>query len=104
MEPALPYEDLRAFVEATTRGYREAMRAPTAAADALLTGAPDLDPDLVDASAEYLSTRYADDPEAWGRQDPEVWERFADFLDEAGMLSEPVDVDDAFTDEYLPGS
>ena len=50
--------------------------------DALLTGAPDLDEDLVTASADYLSTRYADDPAAWGRQEPEVWERFADFLDD----------------------
>lgn len=97
-------EDLAAFVDATARGYRAAMDAPSAAADALLTGAPDLDEDLVTASADYLSTRYADDPAAWGRQEPEVWERFADFLDEAGMLSEPVDVDEAFTNEYLPSS
>lgn len=97
-------EDLAAFVEATTRGYREAMGAPSAAADALLTSAPDLDEDLVAASADYLATRYAEDPAAWGRQDPEVWQRFADFLDDAGMLSEPVDVDEAFTNEYLPSS
>ena len=35
-------EDLAAFVDATSRGYQEAMRAPSAAADALLTAAPDL--------------------------------------------------------------
>jgi len=87
---------------ATARGYREAMADPSAAADALLAGAPDLDPALVRASAEYLASRYADDPASWGHQDPEVWARFTDFLDGAGMLDAEVDPAAAWTDEYLP--
>ncbi|MCB0959362.1 MAG: ABC transporter substrate-binding protein [Acidimicrobiales bacterium] len=95
-------DDLRAFLEATARGYRGAMADPAAATDALLAGAPDLDPALVRASAEYLSTRYADDPATWGHQDPAVWERFTAFLDGAGMLDAEVDPAAAWTDEYLP--
>ncbi|MEZ5180826.1 MAG: ABC transporter substrate-binding protein [Acidimicrobiales bacterium] len=95
-------DDLRAFLAATARGYREAMADPSAAADALLAGAPDLDPALVRASAEYLASRYADDPASWGHQDPEVWARFTDFLDGAGMLDAEVDPAAAWTDEYLP--
>lgn len=95
-------DDLRAFLAATARGYQEAMADPSAAADALLEGAPDLDPELVRASAVYLSTRYADDPAAWGRQDPEVWERFTAFLADAGMLDGDVDPASAWTNEFLP--
>jgi ABC-type nitrate/sulfonate/bicarbonate transport system substrate-binding protein len=96
--------DLRAFVAATARGYRAAMADPDAAADALLDGAPDLDPKLVRASARYLATRYADDPAAWGHQDAAVWTRFTRFLDDAGMLDGKVDPSTAWTDEYLPRS
>jgi ABC-type nitrate/sulfonate/bicarbonate transport system substrate-binding protein len=95
-------DDLRAFLAATTEGYQAAMADPGAAADALLEAAPDLDPALVTASAEFLATRYADDPAAWGRQEAQIWEEFTAFLAEAGMLTEPLDAADAWTNDFLP--
>jgi ABC-type nitrate/sulfonate/bicarbonate transport system substrate-binding protein len=97
-------EDLKAFMAATARGYREAMADPAAAADALLSQADDLDPNLVEASSTYLATRYADDPANWGRQSAKTWDGFAAFLLEAGLIDEPIDVDAAWTNEYLPSS
>lgn len=95
-------DDLAAFLEATARGYRTAMADPQAAADALLEGADDLDPELVAASAEFLADRYASDPAAWGQQRAEVWDRFAAFLVDAGLLEEDLDVAAAWTNEHLP--
>ena len=95
---------VRSFLAATAHGYRDAIDDPGAAADALLKAAPELDADLVEASAEWLATRYAADPATWGRQDGDVWTRFAAFLDDAGMLDSRVDAADAFTDDYLPES
>ena len=95
-------EDLTAFMAATARGYQEAMADPDAAAQALLDQADDLDPKLVEASAAYLADRYADDPKAWGQQDAAVWEDFSGFLEEAGLLDEPIDVRAAWTNRYLP--
>lgn len=95
-------DDLDAFLAATSRGYQAAMADPALAADALLAAAPDLDPDLVRASADYLSTRYADDPAAWGQQDPAIWDGFAAFLVEAGLIEAPIDVDAAWTNDHLP--
>lgn len=95
-------DDLRRFLDATARGYEKAMSDPAAAADALLAVAPDLDRDLVERSARFLSTRFADDPDQWGRQDGEVWKRFAGFLDEVGLVDEPVDVAEAWTNDLLP--
>lgn len=96
-------EMVRAFTEATARGYRQAMADPERAAASLLDGAPELDAELVERSAEYLAKRYAEDPERWGRQEASVWDDFTGFLVEAGLIDEAIDVDAAFTNEFLPG-
>lgn len=92
----------RAFMAATARGYREAMAHPAAAAGALLKAAPELDPKLVNLSAEYLSTRYAGSPEQWGHQDQATWDRFADFLLQAGLIKKKPIASNLYTNAYLP--
>jgi ABC-type nitrate/sulfonate/bicarbonate transport system substrate-binding protein len=95
-------DDLEAFMAATARGYQAAMDDPSRSAEALLAQTDDLDPELVEASAEFLSTRYADDADSWGQQDAAVWDGFADFLLEAGLIESAIEVDDAWTNEFLP--
>jgi len=73
-------ELVRRFLAATARGYADAMENPAAAVDALMAAAPELDRDLVTRSADYLSTRYADTPAAWGVQSAGIWTTFIDFL------------------------
>ncbi|GIG54147.1 ABC transporter substrate-binding protein [Demequina activiva] len=96
-------ETVRAFVETTARGYAAAMEEPQAAADALLAAAPELDEELVRASSDWLATRYADSPETWGEQDPQVWDEFAGWLAAGAILEGDPDVEGAWTDEFLPG-
>lgn len=95
-------ELVEAFLDATTEGYRVATDDPSAAAEALLAGAPELDRELVEASAEYHAPRYAADEARWGEQDRVTWERFEAFIREAGLIDEEVDVDDTFTNDALP--
>jgi ABC-type nitrate/sulfonate/bicarbonate transport system substrate-binding protein len=95
-------DDLAAFLDATSRGYQQAMADPAAAADALLAETDGLDPELVAASAAFLADRYAADPAAWGRQRDEIWVEFASFLEDAGLLEGDLDVDAAWTNEHLP--
>lgn len=92
---------VRAFVEATARGYEAAIADPTAAADALLAAAPELDAALVRAATEYHAPKFVGEG-GWGRQDAEVWSAFADFLLQAGLLDREVDTDAAFTNEFIP--
>lgn len=92
---------VRAFLAATARGYRIAIDDPDAAADALLAGAPELDEQLVRASAAYLAPRYAPD-RAWGVQEAAVWQGFTDFLIDAGIVEDDVDIEAAWTNEFLP--
>jgi len=97
-------DDLKAFMSATSRGYRESMAHPAVAVDALMKAAPDLDRDLVTRSARYLSTRYTDASTPWGQQRAQVWTSFARFLADAGIVKEKVDVSDAWTNRYLPSA
>jgi ABC-type nitrate/sulfonate/bicarbonate transport system substrate-binding protein len=90
----------RGFLAALSRGYDEAAADPDRAAQALLEAAPELDPELVSASAEWLGPRYASG--AWGTQRAEVWDGFVAFLEEEGLTEPGFDTDAAWTDEYLP--
>ncbi len=94
---------VRAFVHATARGFQVAIDYPLAAAELLIAAEPQLDPELVRASALWLAPRYQEDAPRWGEQRAEVWQRFTDFLVQEGLLDTPIDVSRAFTNDFLPG-
>lgn len=95
-------DTVRAFMEATTKGYEFAIENPQETADILLQAVPELDKQLVELSAAYLASRYVDEGRQWGLQDMDVWQRFEAFLRDAGLTTEEVDVSKAFTNEFLP--
>ena len=94
---------VRAFVHATARGFAYAIENPVEAAEMLSEAVPELDPELVRASAEWLAPQYRADAPRWGEQSVEVWQGFSDFLVEHGILAEGIDAEAAFTNEFLPG-
>ncbi|WP_084078741.1 ABC transporter substrate-binding protein [Demequina sp. NBRC 110057] len=94
---------VRAFVETTARGYEAAMEDPQAAADALMDAAPELDRELVEASAAWLADQYASSPSTWGVQSGDTWSEFSTWLADGGMLDGDPGVDEAWTNEFLPG-
>jgi ABC-type nitrate/sulfonate/bicarbonate transport system substrate-binding protein len=93
---------VKAFVQVAARGYADAIQNPAEAADILLKVAPDLDPALVKASAEWLAAQYQADAPRWGEQKAEVWQKFVDFMVTNKVLETGYDVNTAFTNEYLP--
>lgn len=94
-------ETVQAFVEATLRGYEFAIEKPAEAAEILIAAEPDLDPELVKRSQEWLSPRYQDDAEKWGIQDSGRWEVFAKFMFENGIIEKEIDATEAFTNEFI---
>lgn len=96
-------DTVRAFVHAAVKGYEYAIENPSDAATILLKSEPDLDPDLVNRSQEWLSPRYLDDADQFGIQEKARWENFADFMFENKIIDEPLDIENAFTNEFLPG-
>jgi ABC-type nitrate/sulfonate/bicarbonate transport system substrate-binding protein len=95
---------VKAFVQATARGYAYAIQHPDEAADMLLKADPDLDSALVKESSVWLASQFQADAPRWGEQKTEVWQRFTDFLVTNGALKAPIDVKAAFTNDFLPGS
>ncbi|ADN02851.1 ABC transporter substrate-binding protein [Spirochaeta thermophila] len=95
-------EVVRAFLRATSRGYRFAIEHPDEGAEILLSYAPELDPDLVRESQRYLAGQYARGAARWGEMKLEVWRRFADWLTRHGLLEGAFVPEEAFTNEFLP--
>lgn len=95
-------DTVKAFVKAAARGYEFAIDQPGEAADILLKNAPDLDSELVKKSQEWLSPRYQDDASRWGEQKLEVWENYAVWMHENGLLDKELDAGKAFTNDFLP--
>lgn len=95
-------EVVRAFMRATAKGYRYAIDRPQEAAEILLKQVPELDPQLVKLSAEFLAKKYVEPGRPWGLQDEQIWVQFERFLRQAKLTTQPVDVSKAYTNEFLP--
>lgn len=95
-------ELVKAFMRAVSKGYQYSIDHPDEAAQILLKAVPELDKDLVVASQKWLSPKYQDDAARWGEQKREVWQNYSDWMHERGLLEKPLDVDAAFTNEFLP--
>jgi ABC-type nitrate/sulfonate/bicarbonate transport system substrate-binding protein len=95
-------EVVKAFMEALSHGYDFATENPSEAAELLLAAVPELDAELVKASQDWLSNYYLADAPRWGEQKESVWQDYADWMVEHGILSAPVSAADAFTNEFLP--
>jgi len=90
------------FMQATARGYQYAIENPHQAAELFLKAVPELDPDLVIASQEYLAGEYQADSPRWGEMKSSVWKAYADFMFANQLIEQNIDTDKAFTNEFLP--
>lgn len=95
-------DTVKAFVKAASKGYQFAIENPGEAADVLIKEVPDLDPELVKKSQEWLASKYQDDAPRWGEQKLEVWENYATWMYENDLLEKELDAKKAFTNEFLP--
>lgn len=95
-------ETVETFLEVTSRGYDLAVDDPDRAAELLLQQVPELDPALVEAAVRYYAPLFVAESSEWGRQQESTWTGFADFLNDAGLTSEPVEGTNAFSNDYLP--
>jgi len=95
-------ETVQAFMAAVSKGYEYAIEKPDQAADILIEAVPDLDPELVKASQEWLSPKYKDDADQWGIQKEEVWSNYAEWMYNHDLLEEKLNANEAFTNEFLP--
>lgn len=93
---------VEAFIHAASKGYAFAIENPAEAADILIKSEPDLDPELVKKSQEWLASRYQDDAEVWGLQELKRWDTVIDFMFENKIIDQDIEANPAFTTEFLP--
>ncbi|UOR13534.1 ABC transporter substrate-binding protein [Halobacillus amylolyticus] len=93
---------VEAFMAAVSKGYQYAIDQPDKAADILIEAVPNLDPELVKASQEWLSPKYQADAERWGQQDLSVWKNYAEWMYDHDLLDKKLKAEEAFTNKFLP--
>ena len=94
---------VRAFTQATARGYAYAIQHPDEAAALLLKAVPDLDSALVKESSQWLAAQFQADAPRWGEQKASVWQDYADWLFKHGALDHALDTSTVFSNAFLPG-
>ncbi|RUS47522.1 ABC transporter substrate-binding protein [Cohnella sp. AR92] len=95
-------EKVRKFLKATEEGYQYAIDHPEESADILLKNAPEIDKTLAVESQKFLASQYIADAPGWGQMKEEVWNAYAGFLKEKGLIEKDLVASDAFTNEFLP--
>ncbi len=90
------------FLEATAKGYEYAVENPEDAVKDLLKHAPETDADIALASQIYLADEYVADSAQWGVMEASVWQNFSDWMYENQVLTTELDVEKAYTNEFLP--
>ncbi|MDY4127409.1 ABC transporter substrate-binding protein, partial [Peptostreptococcus porci] len=95
-------ELVKKFMEATAKGYDFAISNPKESAEVLIKAVPELDKNLVIASQEYLSKEYQSDAPKWGEMKSSVWENYAKFMKSNGLIKKDLNIEEAFTNEFLP--
>jgi len=96
-------EPIRRFLAALERGTYAAADRPGAATGALLAAGEGLDPELTRAEVDATLPRLVppgDRPYGW--MDPGRWQRFADYLHEAGQIDSRPEAADLLTNDLLP--
>jgi putative hydroxymethylpyrimidine transport system substrate-binding protein len=98
--------DLRAFLQALTRGEREVRADPAAAAALVVKANPSLEPKLqLESIRQTLpAAQPASSSDPFGWQDPTAWAAFGDWMLAHGLLAHnPNGGLPPFTNEFLPG-
>jgi putative hydroxymethylpyrimidine transport system substrate-binding protein len=99
-------EDLRAFLQALTRGESEARADPAAAAALLIKANPSLERKLQLASVEKTlpATVPSEAGKPYGWQSPSAWASFGSWMFNHALLKhDPNSALPPFTNEFLPG-
>jgi putative hydroxymethylpyrimidine transport system substrate-binding protein len=98
-------QDLRAFLQALTRGERAVRADPAAAASLVVKANPSLEPKLQLASIERtLPAALPIGGKPYGYQDPTAWSAFGSWMLAHGLLHHsPNTALPPFTNEFLPG-
>lgn len=95
-------DTVRRFVRAFLRGLQDTLQDPDMAFETCRKYVEGLDQNEAVQRAVLTATLPFWQGEPLGWSDPAAWQATVQVMQEAGLLSGPVDVDQAFTNEFLP--
>ncbi len=96
---------IRAFIGALARGTQRLRRNPDAAIKGLLRANPDLDRKLQRRAVGVTLRLFLPPPRRpFGWQDPDEWQRFAEWMRQNKLITRIPDASGAFTNGLLPGA
>jgi putative hydroxymethylpyrimidine transport system substrate-binding protein len=96
---------VRRFMQATARGHATLQTDPSVGIDGLLKAYDGLDRGLQEAVVKATLPVFfpADEERPFGYQDLSEWQRYADWMLDEGQIKRPQNVEQAVTNEFLPG-
>ena len=96
----------KAFLNAVAQGYEYAIENPEEAAHILIdsdtTGSLSVSEDLIVQSQIWMADQYKAEVEQWGYIDPARWNAFYNWLNDNGLVEQPIPENTGFSNEYLP--
>lgn len=94
-------EMIRKFMNATKKGYEYAIANPEESAKLLHGHADSYDLEFLTRSQQYLADKYSEESETWGLMKDEVWDSYAAFMKENGLIDKDIKASDCYTNEFL---
>lgn len=94
-------EMVSAFLSATKKGYLDTIEDPDAAAEILLSYAPDYDIEMLKISQEILAGKFMEDTDVWGIMKDEVWDNYTEFMLEYGIIDKEIPAAECYTNAFL---
>lgn len=98
-------ETVKAFLEATKKGYEYSVSNPDEAAQILIdgddTGSLQGSEKLVSESQKYMASQYVDEKGEWGYISPERWNAFYNWLNEEKLVEKDIPENTGFTNNFL---
>ncbi|MGL5085252.1 MAG: ABC transporter substrate-binding protein [Clostridium sp.] len=92
---------VKKFMEATTKGYEEAIANPEDSAKILVSNVPEIDETLAIESQKYLAGKYKEDASTWGEMKDSVWNNYTKFLLDRKLITKDMKASEAYTNEFL---
>lgn len=90
------------FMTALSQGYQFCDDNPAEAAAILVAAAPGVDAEMIEAGQAWIAGQYQSDAPYWGYQSYDIWNDFAQWLTDRGLIEPGFVTEEAFTNDYLP--
>lgn len=93
---------VKAFTEATAKGYGYAIENPDLAAETLYNCVPENDLEFLKKSQNWISSKYKDADKAWGVMEDARWDAYTQFMKDNALIDKDMPPAEAYTNEFLP--